>query len=57
MERQHSGATGKGMDKDRKRQRKLEDSDGWLLPAVEGHSHEQNEMSRKEKNKHDSVFI
>ena len=32
------GATGSGMDKDSKGQRKLEDSGGGLLPAVEGHS-------------------
>ena len=29
---------GSGMDKDSKGQRKLEDSGGGLLPAVEGHS-------------------
>ena len=30
------------MDKDSKGQRKLEDSGGGLLPAVEGHSIEEN---------------
>ena len=30
--------TGSGMDKDSKGQRKMEDSGGGLLPAVEGHS-------------------
>ena len=38
LERRHSGVTGSGMDKDSKGQRKLEDSSGGLLPAVEGHS-------------------
>ena len=32
------GATGSGMDKDSKGQRKTEGSGGGLLPAVEGHS-------------------
>ena len=35
------------MDKDSKGQRQLQDSDGGLLLAVEGHSLEQN---RKEQN-------
>ena len=30
------------MDKDSKEQRKLEDSNGGLLPAMEGHSPESN---------------
>ena len=38
LKRRHSGATGNGMDKDSKGQRKMEDSGGGLLPAVEGHS-------------------
>ena len=38
LERRHCGATGSGMDKDSKGQRKLEDSGGGLHPAVEGHS-------------------
>ena len=32
------------MDKDSKGQRKMEDSGGGLLPAVEGHSLEQNRI-------------
>ena len=32
------------MDKDSKGQRKLEDSGGELLPAVEGHGLEQNRI-------------
>ena len=32
------------MDKDSKGQRKLEDSGGWLFPAVEGHSLEENRI-------------
>ena len=40
----HCGATGSGMDKDRKGLRKLEDSGGGLLPAVEGHSLEKNRI-------------
>ena len=36
LERRHCGATGNGMDKDSKGQRKLEDSGAGLLPAVEG---------------------
>ena len=38
LERWHCGATGSGMGKDTKQQRKLEDSVGGLFPAVEGHS-------------------
>ena len=34
----HCGATGNGIDKDSKEQRKLEDSVGGLLTAVEGNS-------------------
>ena len=34
------------MDKDSKGQRKLEDSGGGLLPAVEGHSLEQNRIEQ-----------
>ena len=40
----HDGATGIGMDKDSKGQRKLEDTGGRLLPAVEGHSLKQNKI-------------
>ena len=39
-----TGTTDSGMDKDSKGQRKLEDSGGGLLPAVEGHSVEQNRI-------------
>ena len=38
LERRHCGATKSCMDKDSKGQRKMEDSGGGLLPAVEGHS-------------------
>ena len=38
LERRLCGATGSGMDKDSKGQRKMADSSGGLLPAVEGHS-------------------
>ena len=38
LERLHCGATGSGMDKDSKGQRKMEDPGGGLLPAVEGNS-------------------
>ena len=38
------GATGSGMDKDSKGQRKLEDSGGGLLPSVVGRSLEQNRI-------------
>ena len=37
-------ATGNGMDKGSKGQRKSEDSGGGLLPAVEGHSPEYNRI-------------
>ena len=37
-------ATQSGVDKDSKGQRKLEGSGGGLLPAVEGHSLEQNRI-------------
>ena len=32
------GVTGRGMDKESKGQRKMEDSGGGLLPALEGHT-------------------
>ena len=38
LERRHCGATGSGMNRDSKRQTKLEDSGRGLLSAVEGHS-------------------
>ena len=38
LERTHCGATLSSLDKHSKGQRKLEDSGGGLLPAVEGHS-------------------
>ena len=37
------------MDKDSKGQRKMEDSGGGLLPAVEGHSLEQNSVGLRER--------
>ena len=37
LERGRCLATGSGEDKDSKGQRKMEDSGGGLLPAVEGH--------------------
>ena len=50
LERQPCGATGNGMDKDNKGQRKLEDSGKGLFPAVEGHSLPENstEQNRTE---------
>ena len=42
LERWHCGAAGSSLDKDSKRQRKLEDSGGGLFPAVKGHSLECN---------------
>ena len=44
LERWYCVATGSGMDKDRKGQRKMEYSDGGRFPEVEGHSIEQNRI-------------
>ena len=43
LERLHCVATGSGMDKDSKGQRKLKDSGGGLLPAERRYSAEENE--------------
>ena len=45
LERRHCGATESYTDKDSKSQRQLEDFGRGMLPAVEGHSLEQNRIT------------